>query len=151
MTWSRPYPLAGEPARFFRRNPDMIATAPATISLEEQGRLISYIHREGRTYDWIPEEADNWGRGLPGDCENHALWRQWQLQELGLPVGALRVCVGHLARLGHHAVLLVLCNDRADIVLDCMRTKPVPFIPSGPFRPLYRIGLHATKELWQHD
>lgn len=90
---------------------------------------------------WRADASEQWDHTLPGDCENFALHKRLLLFSKGLPLGALRVCVGQITRRGRteqHAVLHVV-TDRGDFVLD-QRTDDVLSWEESSMIPLYRTA-----------
>lgn len=143
------YPLLASPKSYFERNPDLVAPNTVLTMSSELRRLVNQINRKVNRSAWVPEDTDNWDHSLPGDCENFALSKRRRLADTGLDLGALRVCVGRVPRLGHHAVLHVI-TDAGDYVLDNLNDQLMPWTKSLHI-PVWRTGAkdgEVTKEIY---
>ena len=143
------FPLLASPKAYFERNPALVASN-AVVTLDDGlERLLQEVNSEVNRNAWVPEDGDHWDDRLPGDCENFALQKRRRLGEAGLELGALRVCVGRVPRLGHHAVLHVV-TEAGDYVLDNLNDDVLPWRESLHV-PVWRTGGKdgaATKEIY---
>ena len=149
MAWAETYQLAGEPERYFLENPALVAENEAIVPWDAWREAAIAVHRLADPDDWAPDGTEHWDHTLPGDCENFALWKRKKLhEEDGLPLGAMRVCVGTDSTRGLHAVLLIL-TDRGEMVLDNLSPMWAYELGSEPrFQPIWRTGIGLTKEMW---
>lgn len=126
---------------YIEKHPDLAAENEVLKATREHWKIIAEVNKSVNKKRWIPEETDEWGHELPGDCENMALAKRMLLGERGIPLGALRVCVGQIKRRGYaegHAVLHV-CTDKGDFVLDNLTDEILPWKESR-VKPLYRTA-----------
>ena len=132
------YPLRASPGSYFQRNPSLVASDAVLTASETLFQLVREITEKINRHAWIPEDRDAWDHSLPGDCENFALRKRQSLGEAGVDLGGLRVCVGRVPRLGHHAVLHVV-TDAGDYVLDNLNDEVMPWRTSLHI-PVWRTG-----------
>ena len=126
---------------YLDRHPDLEAETAELELTDQLWTTIKTVNAMVNTERWVPEEGDDWGHSLPGDCENFALLKRKLLAEKGVPLGAMRVCVGQIRRRGRsqgHAVLHIV-TDRGDYVLDNLTDEIVPWEKSR-VKPLYRTA-----------
>lgn len=143
------FPLLASPGAYFERNPVLLAPNAVVVLTEDLQRQLRAINGEVNRHAWVPEDGDHWDDRLPGDCENFALNKRRRLGAAGFDLGALRVCVGRVPRLGHHAVLH-LVTDAGDYVLDNLNDDVLPWRDSLHV-PVWRTGARdgaATKEIY---
>lgn len=130
---------AGQWRSYLDRYPELSADMAALELSDETWATIASVNRTVNAERWVPEEGDDWDHRVPGDCENFSLLKRKLLAERGIPLGAMRVCVGQIKRRGQtegHAVLHVV-TDRGDYALDNLTDEILPW-EQGRLKPLYR-------------
>ncbi len=108
---------------FCKHYPDeCLPATPATISPAKWKDILVRVNRDVNQrikYRAEPEGSDEWVINPQyGDCEDYAITKLRELEDLGLPRGAMRLAVVKSRRTGRHLVLIVSTDEEEDRVLD---------------------------------